>query len=198
MSLSAPTGRIDIDGLLNEAAWTAAEAHRLVDAVNGMSPEVETSFRAMIDGNNLYLGVRCNEPDMDALRITGQGADTTNVWRDDAVGLVLSTSEDTHYHFSFNPAGAYIDQDRRRQGLQGVLWNSDLEAEAFRGEDHWTLEARIPLKNIRGQRPTPDKPWRFNVGRVRPRSDGWQVSLLSPSGRKTFNNLERTAELIME
>jgi hypothetical protein len=189
---------INLDGRMDEASWVNDPKHSLVDAVSGNAPESGTYFQLGTDGDYLYLGVHCEEPDMKSLQLSGSGTNAMNVWRDDSVVLVVSPTNKAHYHWAFNAAGACVDEDRSKPGLSGVLWDSTAQAGAFKGTNYWSLEVRIPLADLHAEKPSAEHPWRFNVGRMRPGKAGRQVSILVPSGRRTFRNLERTAELVIE
>lgn len=190
---------VQIDGRLDEMSWVEDPRIPMVDATTGAAAGLETWFQLGTDGEYLYFSAWCEEPDMDSLAISAAGPDNMNVWRDDAVSLVLVADDEFHYHFTFNPAAAYVDQDRTVPGLEGIRWQSDLEAATFKGENFWSVEVRIPLASISENLPSTSAPWRINVGRERPRPGDRQVWMFVPTANQNFHHLDSaTTNLVFE
>ena len=61
-----------IDGRLDDACWAAAEWNgpfiRLANSVKDRTVKAQTSFAIMHDAKTLYVAVKCDEPDMAALK----------------------------------------------------------------------------------------------------------------------------------
>ena len=101
------------------------------------------------------------------------------------------------YQFAFNPNAAMVDVDRKKGGLDGITWDSDAIAAVAKGPDTWTLELRLPLKDIDGSKPTPERPWSIN-SRSRSRDAGSEATIFVPSGKGTFHNIDKMAALAIQ
>lgn len=192
-----PASGITLDGRLDEAAWNACPELALRDCVNGEAAKNPAQFRVTCDSKNLYIGIVCQEPDMKSIKASGTKHDDMNVWLDDAVEIVLKTPKHSYYQFAVNPNGALVDVDRK-QGMNGINWDSGAAAVSIKDANSWTLEICIPLKGIEGEKPSADKPWNLNVGRSRPRDTAGEVSIFVPSGKPTFHNMNKMATLVVK
>ena len=69
-------GSLTLDGKLDESAWKQADPQSGFSIlksrnINNLKP-AQTEFRVLADAKNLYLGIRCSEPDMKNLTITAK------------------------------------------------------------------------------------------------------------------------------
>jgi len=99
-----------LDGALDDACWQSATvlgSFVKLDASQLASPGTEA--RVCWDAANLYVGVRCEEPNMKALKMQMTARDDA-VWRDDCVELFLDTNLDrtSYYHFAINALGTVM------------------------------------------------------------------------------------------
>ncbi|MBQ2631393.1 MAG: hypothetical protein IJG13_17080, partial [Kiritimatiellae bacterium] len=64
--------KISVDGRLDESAWTEASWNgpfaKLAHEVKNRDVRAQTSFAVLSDDRVLYVAVKCNEPDMAALK----------------------------------------------------------------------------------------------------------------------------------
>ena len=181
-----------LDGALDDACWQSATvlgSFVKLDASQLASPGPEA--RVCWDAANLYVGVRCEEPNMKALK-TQMTARDDAVWRDDCVELFLDTNLDrtSYYHFAINALGTVMDE--ARPGT--IEWNANVRAAGARGEDAWTVEVAIPLADLGGAQPG-DR-WGLNIGRERQAGGSNELSAWSPTYGQ-FLVPERFGELLL-
>lgn len=158
-----------IDGTIHPEEW------QLTDSVSGfhqLEPEKgKASTRKTIvlsgqHGKNLYFAFLCHfdEPEEIVARI--QRRDQLNE-SDDIVSILLDTYNDkrTALLFRVNPIGTLTDAKVTDDGKTvDLLWDTEWDAQASRGEKHWAVEIRIPYESIQYQ---PDSDvWGVNFGRV--------------------------------
>ena len=86
-------GAVTLDGKLDEPAWQKAPVQTgfempLSSANRKPIPkEMQTSFRVLYDDNNLYFGIRCNEPKPDSLAVQAARQYNAAMWWDDDIEL---------------------------------------------------------------------------------------------------------------
>jgi len=122
----------------------------------------------LLDGNTLYLGVTCFDPEPAKIAVHTMQRDG-DMDGDDSVALALDTFGDriTGYYFRINAAGARQDgliDDPENISLD---WDGIWEAHARTGPQGWTAEIAIPALTLRF--PTGERAWVFNVERTVPR-----------------------------
>jgi len=104
---------VDIDGRLNEVAWTSApmsDAFAQTDPGEGMTPSFRTTLRVLAGRNALVIGIVCEDP-------APRGIVSYSVRRDaglgqeDSLKIVLGPFRDgrSGYVFAVNPRGARYD-----------------------------------------------------------------------------------------
>ncbi|MBN2310438.1 MAG: carbohydrate binding domain-containing protein, partial [Candidatus Hydrogenedentes bacterium] len=93
----------------------------------------------------LYVGFRCDEPDMAAVRAECTAHDGP-VWTDDCVELFLQASDTApEFHIIANTvATTYEAKDGE------ATWDPRLKAAAYKGEAFWTVEIALPWDDIGG------------------------------------------------
>ena len=107
-------GPIEIDGVLDEAAWSEAgsiEAFTQLQPVAGAPASQRTAIRILYDERMVYFGIESRDTDPDAISRTVTRRDG-EVWEDDAVALVLDTFDDDNnaYVFMVNSLGTQQDE----------------------------------------------------------------------------------------
>jgi hypothetical protein len=145
------------------------------------------------EGDALYFGIRCAEPEMTNLGITATRDDDTNIWSGDCVDVLIETQTHSYYRLTVNPAGALTDVDMGAEGSGGSLaWTSGARAAVRLGTAGWTVELRVPwagemarqldpLKGIDGRQPSLLYPWSINVCRQRVRGGKVERAAWSPT-----------------
>ncbi len=182
-----------IDGVLDDPAWKSATLLRdfvELDASRRYTPTTEALVTW--DADYLFVGIRCEEPNMHSIRARMTERDQA-VWRDDCVELFIDTNLDrtSYYHFAVNAIATVFDEERPGS----AEWDADVTVAAVRGEDEWTVEIAIPLADLGGAEPG-DR-WGFNVTRSRTTAGlRAELSAWSPTyGR--FLVPERFGELLL-
>jgi hypothetical protein len=156
-----------VDGRLDEPGWAAAGviADLLQQSpVPGGPTPYRTEVRLLTDGETLYFGVRCDDPDPRriAIHTMQKDADLTG---DDSVTFVLDTFGDqrTAYFLQVNAAAARYDGLIDNQEDISPDWDGIWSAAVVRDAGGWTLEVAIPSHTLRF---TPGAAaWGFNVQR---------------------------------
>jgi hypothetical protein len=172
----------------------------LFDIESGKWPKIGTGFRIAWLGDALCLGLTCQEPDMQNLRIGATEKDDLGIWSGDVVEVLIETQFHDHYQIAISPNGIITDLDREKR-LES-RWSSGAEVATHQGEDAWTIEIRLPaagenakeidpLQGIAGRRPSETYPWFVNVCRQRVRGDETQLFAWSPTGTRRFNVPEK-------
>jgi hypothetical protein len=152
------TTPIQLDGVLDEAIWTEKEGW------NGQFMQyfpsdtsqatVQTRVKIAFDENNLYLAAIMynNEPRKyvsTSLRRDFRGE------QNDGISFVFDTFNDktNAFQFGVNPYGvqreALLANGGSRSEDLNLAWDNKWYAEAKIMEDHWQIEAIIPLSTLR-------------------------------------------------
>jgi outer membrane protein insertion porin family len=103
-----------IDGRLDDDCWK--DAGRITNFVwaDGIGKPYESTEAYLLwDDSNLYIGIRCYESSMDAIRISNTERDKDD-WKDDMVQIFIDTTPEAaemYYHVAVNPIGAVFDQE---------------------------------------------------------------------------------------
>jgi hypothetical protein len=194
--LGRASGPIHLDGLLDETDWqTAAVIPELTQQspVPGGPTPYRTEVRLMTDGEILFVGVRCFDPDPRriATHTMQRDADLTS---DDAVGLAFDTFGDhrTGYLFRVNAAGARYDGLINTAEDVSADWDGIWDAHVHRDDDGWTAEFAIPAATLRF---TPGlAAWGFNVQRTVAR-DRTEVRWTGMTLEARFQDMRRAGSL---
>lgn len=194
-----------LDGKLDEPFWQGLESHSLKALQTGdPAPEAATRFKIAWADDSLYLGIVCDEPQMDSLVASAKKDEDTNIWLGDCIELLVETATHVYYQIAISPNGYITDLDR--QGGFGMGWSSNAKVAAVQGDNQWVLEMRLPaagagqdqldaLNGVSGGRPSAQSPWYFNVCRQRPRGDDRQLSAFAPTESTGFHKRMKFARL---
>lgn len=169
-----------IDGEVSEKCWHSSVSELL--GSDGKAANIDpTRFYFCYDQDNLYLAAYCEESRIDSIFDSVKERDGA-VYAGDCVGYFLEPvrGSDTAYQIYFSPQGVVFDQ-QLIMGWDGYMdsdrgWNGDYEIKSTRGDDYWSIEARIPLaqfNTIAAQ----DQEWRINFRRKQRRLNSagdWQ------------------------
>ena len=143
-------GRIQVDGVLDEAAWTgAAVADGFVQSqpAPGVAATEATEARVLYDGRAVYVGMRMH----DRGPVTTALGRRDNRLASDYASVVFDSYNDdrTAFQFEVNPSGVQRDflfyDDVREDGSWDTVWDVATTTDA----DGWTAEFRIPLSQLR-------------------------------------------------
>jgi predicted negative regulator of RcsB-dependent stress response len=197
-------GPIVIDGKLDDDAWTqcpVASTCRLRELQTGRQPIFGTTVKSAWIGDNLYFAIRCDEHPGEKPNVGTTKKDDSALWYGDCVEVLLETDSRSYYQIAVSPSGAVADLDRSAARDAWFRWDSQAEVATHIGEDHWTVEMRIPvtrdendpLHQVIGRKPTLSLPWHVNICRQRVREDGQEHSAFSPTGTESFHNAMKFA-----
>jgi len=155
-SLRATDSPPTIDGDLSDPCWEKAEKIESFKRWKEDIPaSVQTRAALLRDEKNLYVGIWCDEPEMDRVRAVKTRRDD-NVHRDDCVEVFLDTNRDrrTHLQFIVNTLGTVQDVKRSEAGDEfaslhnNVSWDARWEARVRKQEGMWTVELLLPFSSL--------------------------------------------------
>jgi hypothetical protein len=142
-----------IDGVINEAAWSAAQAGTdffMVLPMDTSVARVRTEVRMTYDNNNLYLMAVCYHAVAGPYMVESLRRDFT-FGKNDNFLLFMDTFDDQTNGFSFgaNAAGAQWDGIMYEGGKVDLSWDNKWTSAVKNENDKWVLEMAIPFKTIR-------------------------------------------------
>ena len=183
--LPRATGRIEVDGNLDDPAWTQA---LLVDTFyetafgDNRPPSVRTAARLMYDDHFLYVAVECDDPEPSRIRAPYVDRDQVFGEQDNfVVFLDPHNDRQTAQEFRVNPRGIqadgiYYDADGNEDFGPDFYYDAAARITA-RG---WTAELRIPLSSLRYPRADPQS-WGLLLWRNYPRDYRYLIYLEPPA-----------------
>ena len=150
------SGEIIIDGSPSESGWSSVAPFPLtvVRPVYGARPSQRTEIRVAYDDEYLYASGTMYETDPSLIRMNSLQRDVFA--GDDMFQLHLDTFNDNENSFWFwvSPAGTKGEIAVTNDGeghSRNVSWNTYWDAASVRNTEGWTVEMRIPLKNLQFQ-----------------------------------------------
>ena len=172
--------RPQIDGEVGIAEWASAlrvDVNIETDPGNNVAAAVTTEAMLMEDGEVLYVAFIAKDDNISDLRAFLRDRDTTG--RDDRVGIVLDTFNDERraYEFYVNPYGVqsdivYDDVNQRGDGSWNAIWDSAGQI----GDDQYSVEMAIPLKQLRFSPGEGLQTWGIDLVRNYPRDRNFRLS----------------------
>ena len=169
-----------IDGKLDDECWKKAGLiDNFVWANGSDKPHEPTEVYLLWDDQNFYIGVKCYESRMDAIKIFNTENDNQS-WDDDNVQFFIEPTPDTpmdYYHITVNPIGVVVDQQLNENNVKrnwtsesanSFRWNMDGLLETDMQRNFWTIEAAIPFSALKAE-PEEGDVWRFNLHRIEQR-----------------------------
>jgi hypothetical protein len=206
------SGRIKIDGKLDELAWEKAQV--LEDfAVFWQNRKAKTATKARLlwDRNYLYFAAEMEDSDLYADVLQNNGM----TWSNDVFELFLKPSEHklAYYEFQVNAANTQLELFLPSRGSGGYqrfapLTQFGMESAVkldgtlndFTDKDKgWTVEGRIPLSafQLSGDKPQAGDKWRFALCRYdySVAFDRPELSSTAPLTQPDFHRYEDYGEL---
>ena len=104
----------------------------------------DTAGYLAYDKDNLHVAVRCQEPNLSAVKAATKDRDG-DIFSDDSIEFFIATTADRkmYYQFAANSVGAFYD------GRCDVeKWDSRATAAVARASDGWSVELAIPWKDL--------------------------------------------------
>ena len=160
---------IAIDGKLNEPAWQHAEPATDFTQWNphpGMPASYDTDARFLYDDQNLYVGIRCWDPEPSRMTVSGLEREFAS-GNQDGVGLFFDTLHDgqSGFYFATNPVGAHHDfQSSADDGYRNNDWEGVWDVKVTIDESGWSAEFIVPFKTLRFSN-APRQEWGLNLMR---------------------------------
>ena len=150
-----------LDGRLDDACWRTAEVssgftRTLRDT--DQPPSVQTFVQLVYDDECVYVGIKCEEPHPDRMKIAIREHDSSSVCGDDSIEMFFHPDPQSANYYQLAANAAAVRYDGR--GFD-ASWNADWRAAAHVAGDAWYLECAIALKSFPERRGI----WRFNVCR---------------------------------
>ncbi|MBI3828304.1 MAG: carbohydrate-binding family 9-like protein [Planctomycetes bacterium] len=184
-----------LSGDLKDEVWKKAATVELGEVIGGGKLKLKTEALLFCTADALYIGYRCEEPKLDALKLN-EG----EIWSRDEVEIFFEPAKDTIkkcYHQIIIDAGndtwkgrTHIYPNYKYQQLHDD-WEPNFESATGKGEKAWTLEAKVPFEQMKLSDEAKAKKtlWRLNLNRVRPaKEDGEDLNYSwSPLGAKYFH-----------
>lgn len=163
------SGKITIDGVVEEQTWIDAERSggfwQNFPYDTSLS-EVKTEVMVSYDEDNLYIAAICYDSIQHKYVIQSLKRDFSYPVSDAFVATIDPFSDQQNgFSFGMNPYGVQREGLVSNGGGQGVttIWDNKWYGETKRYADKWTLEMQIPFKSIRFKENL-DK-WRINFSR---------------------------------
>ena len=116
---------------------------------------VRTTARVWEEGGALKFEIVCQELKMKSRLARKYANDTTSIWRDDNIEIMINPTgdRDVFYHFIINSAGTLADFKHvrhLRRGGSDVSWNAGATVAVTDMADSWKIELVIPLAALEG------------------------------------------------
>ena len=168
VTAAAAEGSLQIDGMLDEAAWAAAEpATDFVqfEPTEGAPASERTEVRVLRAADGLVVGARMAASDPGQIRQTLSRRDDTGGADAFVVALDSYNDDRTAYVFGVTAAGVRFDGTIEGDD-EDRSWDAVWESAVRVGPDGWTAELRIPYSQLRYTEGTPS--WGVNFQRVVP------------------------------
>lgn len=150
-----------LDGELNEPFWKdLPEGTGFLVVGKDTLAKKQTSFRIGYNDEAIYLGIICQEPEID--KIKTKFKDMEDIWKDDGVEIFIYPKKaKTYFQFIVN-----VDAFRfNTRDLEGSLPLWDWSAKVFKGKDFYSLEIKIPFEVLLMAPLEENEEWRLNIGR---------------------------------
>jgi len=182
-----------LDGKLDDAVWQRAQ---LVSGFTVFNTDKligpQTSFRLLWDDKYLYLGVQCDEPQMDKVSPMRYAHDEPAVFGCESIEFFVDPdhTHDLYYQLAFNVSGSLYDGERF-----AASWNSGAEVKTHPGDKFWSAEVAVPWGPLKSG-PNPGKVVGFNVGRNHNINEPTSASTWARV-QDGFHDPERFAHLVL-
>jgi len=157
-----------IDGNRDDLAWMLATELEPFIARFASTEELQGTTLAHVayDDDALYIAVRCQEPQMDALEVVGSRRDD-DVWLGDSIDLFVQRGEDEpFYHVIVNPANVVWDAVHDTE-IGDTSWDPPVETATLMGDGFWNVEIALPWAAMDWEAPARGETLRANICRQR-------------------------------
>jgi len=203
------SGKIHIDGRLDEPSWHSARPTRdFVDARGFKTPAQRTFAKMLWDDDYLYVAFECQDKVVWSIK----RARDDSLWYEEVVEVFIDADGDgkNYIELEVNPLNTFLDIYLLWpiKPLRYESWNSDLAKTAVtvdgtvnRNDDTdrgWKVELRFPFRDVATATHRPPRErdsWRLNMYRI-DRKPAPEFSAWSPTLGKTFHNPRRFGRVV--
>ena len=159
---------INIDGLLDEAVWSAAECakdfRRVTPTDEGLAG-ARTEVRAAYDDANLFIGVVCYDPTPGKRPVESLRRDFAFGKNDNFIAFIDTYNDLTNgFAFGVSAAGAQWEGSQANGGFVSLDWDIKWRSAVKNYEDRWVAELGIPFRSMRYRGGTTE--WGINFSRL--------------------------------
>lgn len=172
----------DIDGKIRDEEWQTAS--KATGFVGTDSPRwkgaagfdfvgAQTVVQVTYDGTCLYVAFRCEEPEIETLKVHGRPGRDGSLWNDDCIELFLAPPKaGFRYHFIINSKGWIYDSRMTPSETRGKGWNMEglrvaADVSPPGAGSHWSVEMAIPFAGLGVGSPKQGEVWGVNFCRER-------------------------------
>lgn len=182
-------GKVVIDGRLDESCWRQPVTE-LFSEEGPLRMTEPAAFYFAYDSDNLYLAARCHETRMDSLKAVVTERDGA-LHQEDCIGYFIEphAGSDTVFQIYFNTLGTIYDYKiwKNTDGSTDYAnWNGEYETKTAINRDNWSMEIRLPVKQLGLAGIAPGQKWEINFRRKQPRlaaAADWQLPIGYPAYR---------------
>ncbi|HEX9877159.1 MAG TPA: DUF5916 domain-containing protein [Gammaproteobacteria bacterium] len=175
------TEDIEIDGFLDEPAWSEALVLELTTETyprENRPALVQTHAYLLEDGSQFLIAFDARDPNPEEIRAYLRDRDTA--YNDDMVGVIIDTFNDERRAFEFlvNALGVQMDltnDDINR--AEDDSWDAIWESVGRIDENGYIVEIAIPFSQLRFPRYDGTQTWGIDVVRFHPRLDRARISI---------------------
>lgn len=162
LSAVRSSGKITVDGVLNESVWqnaNAATGFITYSPTMGMPESQRTEVRVIYDNNAVYFGVYLYDTAPDSIRCELTKRDQVSDGNVDRFTISLNPYNDGQNLFQFEVSAANVQGDSKQSSASGESnnmyrhgdpsWNTVWYSKVNITQDGWILEVEIPFAAIR-------------------------------------------------
>ncbi len=179
----------EIDGRLDEPVWQSLpEATGFYVLGGEVAKAKQTFFRMGWDKDNLYIGIKCEEPDIAEVI-------------EDSVEIFLASALAKYSKFMVNTMGSRLSYQFVRVLTRGPkIPLSNWEGDIYKGEDYWSVEIRIPFAILGFDRGLQDgEIWKGNITRnITVFTSGGNRSTTWAPLKRSFHELHNFASFLFK
>jgi hypothetical protein len=144
-----------MDGKLDDPAWAKAPESGgfTILGAHDKQPIAPTYVKAVTDGESLYFGIRCVEPNLADVKPKPDKRDGDTWLQESVEWLIDPTDQHKHfYHMIGNIAECQFDSEvsYKSEGVfnDNVKWDGDWQLKTSMGDKEWYAEVKIPFSTV--------------------------------------------------
>ena len=155
-------------------------------------------FRSVLyDESNIYIGMKCDEPNVNNIKTSSREHDDGQLFRDDCIEIMLDSGLNmtNYFHFAVNASGSKFDRSCDQGGWIGDTgWDGTWNARSFIGKDYWSCEVSIPFYTL-GITPKVNSTWGINLCREKKRPNNENTSIAKDGAFNLAGKFARLKDL---